>query len=105
MTSKWTPRVMGDLLAERKRQQVAEGYSTAHDNEHTGGELALAAICYIRGTMNDGGAPNWQLWPWEHRAWKPKTRRENLVRAAALLVAEIERIDREKADEDERNWT
>jgi hypothetical protein len=26
--------------------------------------------------------------------WKPKLRRENLVRAGALIIAEIERLDR-----------
>ena len=34
------------------------------------------------------------LWPWAASWWKPKNRRRDLVRAAALIVAEIERIDR-----------
>ena len=33
-------------------------------------------------------------WPWEPRWWKPKNPRRDLVRAAALLIAEIERLDR-----------
>jgi hypothetical protein len=34
------------------------------------------------------------FWPWPPEWWKPCDRRANLVRAAALLIAEIERIDR-----------
>lgn len=37
------------------------------------------------------------LWPWAGDWWKPKDRRRDLVRAAALLVAEIERLDRATA--------
>ena len=33
-------------------------------------------------------------WPWDSGWWKPKNRRHDLVRAAALVVAEIERLDR-----------
>lgn len=34
-----------------------------------------------------------RTWPWEAKWWKPKTVREDLVRAAALLIAEIDRLD------------
>jgi hypothetical protein len=34
------------------------------------------------------------LWPWATAWWKPRDRRRNLVRAAALVLADIERIDR-----------
>ena len=33
-------------------------------------------------------------WPWNEAAWKPKDARRDLVRTAALIVAEIERLDR-----------
>ena len=33
-------------------------------------------------------------WPWHRQWWKPKNARRDLVRAAALIVAEIERLDR-----------
>jgi hypothetical protein len=35
-----------------------------------------------------------RYWPWEDKWWKPKDRRRDLVRAGALIVAEIERLDR-----------
>lgn len=35
------------IAAERKRQIEKEGWTLQHDrDEHTGGELALAACCY-----------------------------------------------------------
>jgi hypothetical protein len=33
-------------------------------------------------------------WPWEDAAWKPSSRKRNIEKAAALLAAEWERIDR-----------
>lgn len=56
---------------------------------------ALAAVCYINetGTVNRNGGKPWG-WPWDASWWKPNARRRNLVKAGALILAEIERIDR-----------
>ncbi|EJH1054477.1 hypothetical protein NCL57_004424 [Salmonella enterica] len=40
-----TPAVC-DVIAERYRQQSVEGWTSEHDDEHSDGELALAASCY-----------------------------------------------------------
>ncbi|MCI2234010.1 hypothetical protein MKK42_18110 [Escherichia coli] len=84
-----------DVIAERQRQQSAEGWTPEHDDEHCNGELAMASVCYINetGTVNRNGGKPWG-WPWDASWWKPKTRRRNLVKAVALILAEIERIDR-----------
>jgi len=34
------------------------------------------------------------VWPWGGFTWKPTTPRRDLVKAAALILAEIERLDR-----------
>lgn len=34
------------------------------------------------------------MWPWGKEAWKPGERRQMLVKAGALILAEIERLDR-----------
>ena len=83
---------MGDVRAERARQQSVEGWNSAHDDEHAGGQLVDAAICYLRDSFID--ADGTQRWPWGLEWWKPKDKRRNLVRAGALIVAEIERLDR-----------
>ncbi|EAU4927202.1 ead/Ea22-like family protein [Salmonella enterica] len=84
-----------DVIAERQRQQSVEGWTPEHDDEHCNGELAMTAVCYINdtGTVNRNGGKPWG-WPWDASWWKPDTRRRNLVKAGALILAEIERIDR-----------
>lgn len=94
-----------DVLAERKRQVEAEGWSPEHDDEHRGGSLAMAAACYAAhdhlpaemrsfGNRDLGRVP--ELWPrsWDYTWFKPKDRRRDLVKAGALILAEIERLDR-----------
>ena len=85
-----------DVVAERQRQKTIEGWTPEHDDEHCNGELAMAAVCYINetGTVNRNGGKPWG-WPWDASWWKPKTRRRNLVKAGALILAEIERLDRD----------
>ncbi|MBB2698904.1 UNVERIFIED_ORG: hypothetical protein GGI66_003581 [Rhizobium esperanzae] len=115
------------VAAERRRQIGAEGWTPAHDDEHSAGEMAGAAACYaLHGVtyriperpakyeavadarkeaekgmegikaavkLAFGDRPP-ARWPWSDEWWKPKDRRRDLVRAAALLIAEIERLDR-----------
>lgn len=108
MKSQSTPEgfVFNDVFAERKRQIDKEHYSHEHDDEYDQNELIRAASSYLshvigRGwvfketcpeTYQDEEAPD--LWPWDLDFWKPKNPRRDLVRAAALIIAEIEKIDR-----------
>lgn len=95
-----------DVLAERQRQISVEGWTPEHDDEHKNGDLAIAAACYVtnaatwlqRGTddlrkryadLSPGGR-----WPWPYKWWKPTNERRDLVKAGALILAEIERLDR-----------
>lgn len=93
MTLVGTSKAMDDVIAERLRQVNAEGWSYEHDDEHDEGELAMAAAAYCEHAINqDDNVPG--FWPWPAGQWKPKDRRRDLVRAAALIIAEIERLDR-----------
>jgi hypothetical protein len=83
-----------DVLAERQRQKSAEGWSERHDDDHDCDELAKAAACYAV-AYPKAKCP--KQWPWDGSWWKPKDRRRNLVRAAALLMAQIERDDRARS--------
>jgi|GEM_PF-5624672 len=89
------------IAAERQRQIDQEGWTAKHDDQWEDGELVKAAISYLVAT--DDEASNFtktresfslSFWPWELRWWKPKTRRENLIRAGALIAAELDRIER-----------
>ncbi len=82
-----------DVLAERHRQVEAEGWTPEHDDEHDAGEMALAAACYAAGD-NDCRSEPPSIWPWDSAWWKPSDRRRMLVKAGALILAEIERRDR-----------
>lgn len=99
-----TDRVIADIVRERKRQVVVEGHTRLHDDQHDASEIANAAAAYCVSAALGIETPapkttqNYSvlraLWPWDAASFKPKTPRDDLVRAAALIVAEIERIDR-----------
>jgi hypothetical protein len=90
----WEPAAR-DVLAERRRQVSAEGWDTKHDDHHTDGELAVAASCYANPVFSSYGGGRCPIaWPWNLAWWKPKDRRRDLVRAGALILAEIARLDR-----------
>lgn len=82
-----------DVLAERARQMTHEGWTPAHDDAHTQMEMAAAAAVYaLYASGWDKSAD--AFWPWSGTWWKPSTPRRNLVKAGALILAEIERLDR-----------
>ncbi|RWI96344.1 MAG: hypothetical protein EOR21_08590 [Mesorhizobium sp.] len=88
-----------DVMNERDRQWNEENFDPAHDDKYGKGVLAAAGACYAlySDAYPNAGQPP-KEWPWAAGWWKPKDYRRDLVRAAALLIAEIERIDRaEKA--------
>lgn len=95
--------VIEEIAAERKRQIEVEGWSTEHDDMHPDGELARAGGCYayFSGSGVDPRTYNHPgyMWPWDWKWWKPTNPRRNLIKAAALIVAEIERIDRSAQQE------
>tara|TARA_R110000787_G_scaffold3148_4_gene12649 strand:- start:39991 stop:40545 length:555 start_codon:yes stop_codon:yes gene_type:complete len=90
-----------DVMAERARQVIGEGWTAEHDDSHRlKGELAMAAACYAAKSTGDYSAESFApcvrelKWPFPRNWWKPKDRRRDLVRACALILAEIERLDR-----------
>lgn len=87
-----------DVLAERQRQISAEGWTPDHDDEHGDSSLSMAAVCYVLGRTTLRAlewSPDIMLWPWEKESWKPSDPRRNLTKAGALILAEMERLDRD----------
>ncbi len=94
-----------DVLAERARQISAEGWTHEHDDEHVNDEIAAMACYYAM----PPGARDWPATETSYgttwgEAIRPKhwnfqsgDRRRELVKAAALALAEIERMDRAAA--------
>lgn len=103
------PTAWRDVLLERHRQTIKEGWTAHHDDEHSSGSMALAAACCACNAATwsqrdtsipatdyaNFAAPGFR-WPWAMKWWKPKSQRQDLVRAGALILAEIERLDRKE---------
>ena len=85
------------LLKERLRQQTHEGYTPAHDDEHTEGQLALLAAAYAlssRGhSIRESGILQMVVSLVRAEGWsfKPAAPIRDLTRAGALILAELER--------------
>lgn len=108
-----------DVLAERLRQIKHYEWTAEHDDTHTDGSLATVAalycspdLIYCKAAHVNGGISFNDPWP---ESWfdgydkrplnddnevlanfssSPLTRRRLLVKAGALIIAEIERLDR-----------
>lgn len=96
---------MQAVVAERFRQIEQEGWSIEHDDDHQTGELAMAGAAYAKTafvhTLDGPGILTWQerrpdFWPWSADWWKPIGFRRDLVKAAALILAEGEKFDRNR---------
>lgn len=100
-----------DLIKEERRRQILEkGYDDKRDDEQVGDELIQAAKCYLDQVSQrshvmlfaDHYNNNLNLyrdvkrpkdWPpeWTPESWNPDSPIRDLVKAAALIAAEIDR--------------
>lgn len=108
-----------DVLAERCRQIESEGWTPEHDDGHDDGSMAMAAVCYatpeplFRKDKRANATIYVDPWPWGDQWDKRKSGnvvadpaersdaeyRRDLVKAGALILAEIERLDRAAAED------
>ncbi len=96
------------ITAERKRQVEKEKWLPSYDDEHNPADLASAGISYALDAVSrltdkpehkkeDLEYSAKLYWPWEEKYWKPtKDIVRQLVKAGALIAAEIDRIERGK---------
>lgn len=93
------------IAAERTRQIEEEGWTPEHDAQHRGSALAWAAACYAapvpiyRQERLAAGTSFLDPWPWRYggqdkrnAAPTPDERLRELVKAGALIAAEIDRL-------------
>lgn len=110
------------IADERERQINTEGWTNEHDAQHADGSLALAAVCYatpiklFEMEKKAGGYTIFDPWPdsWDRRwdkrfsygerkanpgnhipdpsTYTTEERLDLLVKAGALLAAEIDRL-------------
>jgi hypothetical protein len=87
------------IAHERHRQLTELGWTPQHDAEFDQNEMAYAAACYaiypgmVHANMQFIGDVEYpKMWPWAAKHWKPKDAVTDLVRAGALIAAEIDRL-------------
>lgn len=96
--------VIMEIIGERVRQIDEEGFTPEHDDSLDAGELAGAGAAYalyvadkLHPQSQGDGFGQGDIppgWCWEAGWFKPDDSRYSLIKAAALIVAEIERLDR-----------
>ena len=89
------------IAIERLRQITKEGWTTEHDDSHTGSQLRDAAECYLFELRSRNAVVHIHqtppsAWPWDREWWKPTHDNvRQLVKAGALIAAEIDRLQRQ----------
>lgn len=86
------------VIAERQRHQSAEGWTPEHDDQYSKSQLLWASSCYVLNAIHPFNRIPFD-WPWTPEWWKPTNPRRDLVKAGALILAEIERIDRQESSQ------
>jgi hypothetical protein len=112
--------IFEEISAARARQ-IAKGYDAAHDDGHTGGEIAQGAAALALAACGGASVPTgdrrrrrvdpirpqmgWEwierrvavspsaIWPWPN-GLSVTSPRDALINSAAMIVAELERLDR-----------
>ena len=84
------------VIAERQRHQSAEGWTPEHDDQYSKSQLLWASSCYVLNAIHPFNRIPFD-WPWTPEWWKRTNPRRDLVKAGALILAEIERIDRQES--------
>ncbi len=87
------------IAAERAAHTTREGWTTKHDDAHVNVEMGRASHRYLTHAINQAGwrTGHWGelMWPWASKWWKPSPDPiRNLVKAGALIAAEIDRLQR-----------
>ena len=94
-----------ELIAEERQRQIEKyGWTKEHDAQHADNELAVAAASYA---MPEGARTFMRtqdgnylpiFWPFKAKWWKPcpHDRVRELVKAGALIAAEIDKIQNEQ---------
>lgn len=106
-----------ELIAEERQRQISKkGWTSEHDDIHSERELARGSFAYLEhyvsrswvfnNDLNMPGVTNGpkdyrnepppDSWPWDETFWKPKNPMRDLVKAGALIAAEIDRLQRKK---------
>ncbi len=96
-TRKFVPRQSGAELIAHEREHQRQRWGDDHDDEHGNQELARAAVMYAMPVNHRSALKT--IWPFQQEFKPSQTRVGDLVKAGALIAAEIDRLQR-KMDQD-----
>lgn len=92
------------LLVDERESHIEKGWTPEHDDNLDAGVLASAASAYALVaadvlhpfSQGDGAFTETPpaTWPFDLNFWRPTSPKRSLVKAATLLLAEIERMER-----------
>ena len=80
-----------ELVKEEREKQIHKhGYTTARDRHHPNKAVLYGALAYLNSVIY---SPNIGIedWPFEEESFKPEGDIKNLVKAAAMIIAEIDK--------------
>jgi hypothetical protein len=95
------------IAEEHKKNREIRGFTPEHDDQHESGSMAMAAALYASPSddlakvieSEDGQMYFCDAWPWD-KAWDKRKKHDMMRRlqiAGALIVAEMERLQRREA--------
>lgn len=80
-----------DLVKEEREKQINKhGYNVAHDRQHSRKAVLYGALAYLNSAIYSSNV-GIEDWPFEKESFKPEGDIKNLVKAAAMIVAEIDK--------------
>ena len=98
---------VSDMVLFERAKQEAMGFDAKQDDMHTLGQLTMGAVCFAQTafTQINTAKPlpsgfRHKDWPWQPSSFHAhEDPVGNLVKAAAMLIAEAERIERTRGEE------
>lgn len=89
-----SPGGAGLIAQERTRQIEEEGFTPDRDAGYVDRQLAFAALGYLEAATHGPSFSPPPTWPWSPAWWRPGNQLGSLVKAGALIAAEIDRLQR-----------
>lgn len=80
-----------DLVKEEREKQITKyGYDTSHDRRHPKNVVLYGALAYLNAAIY-GPNIGEEDWPFSKNSFNSEGELKDLVKAAAMIVAEIEK--------------
>lgn len=80
-----------DLVKEEREKQINKhGYTAVYDRQHPKKAVLYGALAYLNSIIYSSNV-GIEDWPFKEESFKPEGDIKNLVKAAAMIIAEIDK--------------